>query len=90
MRGPLDSDDGDVLTGWALAGRGIVNKPRFDIEPYIREGRLKVILPDNPPPTVQLAAVYPHRKFQDPKVRLLLDFMAERCQRMIREALAGR
>jgi DNA-binding transcriptional LysR family regulator len=90
VRGPLDSDDGDVLTGWALAGRGIVNKPRFDVEPYIHDGRLKVILPDNPPTPVQLAAVYPHRKFQDPKVRLLLDFMAERCQRMIREALAER
>ena len=90
VRGPYDSDDGDVLTGWALAGHGIVNKPRFEVEPFIRDWRLKVILPDNPPPTVQLAAVYPHRKFQDPKVRLLLDFMAERCQRMIREALAGR
>ena len=90
VHGPLDSDDGDVLTGWALAGRGIINKPRFDIEPYIRDGRLKIILPDNPPAPVQLAAVYPHKKFQDPKVRLLLDFMAERCQRMIREMLAGK
>ena len=78
------------LTGWALAGRGIVNKPRFDVEPFIRDGRLKVILPDTPPPPVQLAAVYPHKKFQDPKVRLLLDFMADRCQRMIRDIMAAR
>jgi DNA-binding transcriptional LysR family regulator len=90
VHGPFDSDDGDVVTGWALEGRGIVNKPRFDVEPFIREGRLKVILPDCPPPPVQLAAVYPHKNFQDPKVRLLLDFMAERCQRMIRDILAGR
>jgi len=90
VHGPVDSDDGDVITGWALAGRGIINKPRFDIEPFLRDGRLKVILPDTPPPPVQLAAVYPHRKFQDPKVRLLLDFMAERCQRMIRDMRAGR
>ena len=90
VHGPYDSDDGDVVTGWALAGRGIVNKPRFDIEPFLRDGRLKVILPANPPLPVQLAAVYPHKKFQDPKVRLLLDFMAERCQRMIRDILAGR
>ena len=90
VHGPFDSDDGDVLTGWALSGRGIVNKPRFEVEPYIREGRLQVILKGNPPTPVQLAAVYPHKKLQDPKVRLLLDFMAERCQRLIREALAGR
>jgi DNA-binding transcriptional LysR family regulator len=84
VRGPFDSDDGDVLTGWALAGRGIVMKPRFEVEPFIRERRLKVILADTPPAPVQLAAVYPHRKYQDPKIRLLLDFMAERCQRLIR------
>jgi DNA-binding transcriptional LysR family regulator len=87
VRGPYDSDDGDVLTGWALAGHGIINKPRFEVEPYIRDNRLKVILPETPPVPIQLAAVFPHRKFQDPKVRLLLDFMAERCQRMIRDVL---
>jgi DNA-binding transcriptional LysR family regulator len=90
VHGPFDSDDGDVLTGWALAGRGIINKPRFEVEPFIRDRRLKVILANTPPTPVQLAAVYPHKKLQDPKVRLLLDFMAERCQRLIRDVLAGR
>jgi DNA-binding transcriptional LysR family regulator len=90
VRGPFDSDDGDVLTGWALAGRGIVNKPRFEVEPFLRDRRLKVIMPATPPTPVQLAAVYPHKKLQDPKVRLLLDFMAERCQRLIKDLLAGK
>ena len=90
VHGPFDSDDGDVITGWALAGRGIINKPRFEVEPFIRDQRLKVILTDTPPTPVQFAAVYPHKKFQDPKVRLLLDFMAERCQRLIKDLLAGR
>ncbi len=90
VHGPFDSDDGDVLTGWALAGRGIVNKPRFEVEPFIRDRRLKVILAGTPPTPVQFAAVYPHKKLQDPKVRLLLDFMADRCQRLIRDALAGK
>jgi DNA-binding transcriptional LysR family regulator len=88
VHGPFDTDDGDVITGWALAGRGILNKPRFEVEPFIREGRLKVILPHTPPTPVQLAALYPHKNFQDPKVRLLLDFMADRCQRMIGGILA--
>lgn len=90
VHGPYDSDDGDVLTGWALSGRGILNKPRFEIEPFIRDQRLRVIMTDTPPVPVQLAAVYPHKKLQDPKVRLLLEFMAERCQKMIRDILAGR
>jgi DNA-binding transcriptional LysR family regulator len=90
LHGPFDSDDGDVLTGWALAGRGIINKPRFEVEPYLRDGRLRVILEGTPPTPVQFAAVYPHKKLQDPKVRLLLDFMAERCQRLIKDLLAGK
>ncbi|TIP78666.1 MAG: LysR family transcriptional regulator, partial [Mesorhizobium sp.] len=48
VHGPYDTDDGDVLTGWALSGRGIINKPRFEVEPFIRDRRLKVILPDTP------------------------------------------
>ncbi|MER9158075.1 LysR family transcriptional regulator [Mesorhizobium sp. M0778] len=90
VHGPYDTDDGDVLTGWALSGRGIINKPRFEVEPFIRDQRLKVILSKTPPTPVQFAAVYPHKKLQDPKVRLLLDFMAERCQRLIRDILAGK
>jgi DNA-binding transcriptional LysR family regulator len=90
VHGPFDSDDGDVLTGWALSGRGIINKPRFEVEPFIRDQRLQVILASTPPTPVQFAAVYPHKKLQDPKVRLLLDFMAERCQRLIRDLLAGK
>ncbi|WP_349365696.1 MAG: LysR family transcriptional regulator [Nitratireductor rhodophyticola] len=86
--GPFDSDDGDVITDWALAGRGIVNKPRFEIEPFRRDGRLQVVLPETPPVPVKLAALYPHKKFQDPKVRLLVDFMASRCQKMIGETLS--
>ena len=90
VHGPFDSDDGDVLTGWALAGRGIINKPRFEVEPFIRDQRLKIILPQTPPTPVQFAAVYPHKKLQDPKVRLLLDFMAERCHKLIKDILAGK
>ncbi|WP_157015680.1 LysR family transcriptional regulator [Mesorhizobium xinjiangense] len=87
VSGPYDSDDGDVLTGWALAGRGIILKPRFEVEPFIRDWRLKVIMADAAPAPVKLAALYPHKKYQDPKVRLLLDFMAERCQKMIRDIM---
>lgn len=87
VAGPFDSDDGDVLTSWALDGRGIINKPRFEVEPFIRDRRLVIVMPDMPPEPVQLAALYPHRNLQDPKIRLFLDFMAERCQKLIRDLM---
>ena len=40
VRGKYDADDGDVLTDWALAGRGIINKPRFDVSEHLDAGRL--------------------------------------------------
>jgi DNA-binding transcriptional LysR family regulator len=85
--GPYDSDDGDVLTQWALEGRGIINKPLFEVKSYVKDGTLVEILKDTPPASVQLAAIYPHKRFQDPKVRLMIDFMAERCQRLIGKML---
>ncbi|OCP16226.1 LysR family transcriptional regulator [Ensifer sp. LC163] len=83
VTGPYDSDDGDVLTQWALDGRGIINKPLFEVKSHINTGELVPILAATPPLGVQLAAIYPHKRFQDPKVRLMIDYMAERCQRLI-------
>ncbi len=88
VAGPYDSDDGDVLTHWALEGRGIINKPLFEIKHHLRDGTLVEILKDTPPMSVQLAAIYPHKRFQDPKLRLMIDFMAVRCQRLIGKLLA--
>ncbi|CAN7673269.1 LysR family transcriptional regulator [Rhizobium sp. LjRoot258] len=87
IAGPYDSDDGDVLTQWALEGRGIINKPLFEVKRYLNDGTLVEILKDTPPANVQLAAIYPHKRFQDPKVRLMIDFMTERCQRLIGKML---
>lgn len=85
--GVFDSDDGDVLMEWALAGHGIVNKPRFEVQRFINSGQLVTVLPDNPPTAAKLAVIFPHKDFQDPKLRLFIDFMAARCQKMIRAAL---
>lgn len=87
--GPYDTDDGDVLTEWALAGHGIVNKPRFEIFQHLEAGRLVPLLHDYPPVPAQLACLYPHKKFQDPKVRLFIDFMASRCQKHIEQIFAS-
>ncbi|MGH6861991.1 MAG: LysR family transcriptional regulator, partial [Phyllobacterium sp.] len=46
-------------------------------------GALRTILQETPPISIQLAAIYPHKRFQDPKVRLMIDFMTERCQRLV-------
>lgn len=86
VAGRFDADDGDVLTGWALAGHGIVNKPRFDVAEHLARGDLVEVLPETPPVAASFGCLYPHRRLQDPKIRLFTDFMVERCRRIVREA----
>ncbi|MGR3481500.1 LysR substrate-binding domain-containing protein [Salipiger marinus] len=76
VRGKYDADDGDVLTDWALAGRGIVNKPRFDVQDHLATGRLVEVLPETPPLPTIFGCLYPHKKLQDPKIRLFVEHVA--------------
>lgn len=78
VTGPFESDDGDVLTGWALKGHGIILKPVFEVAEHLASGALVPVLPDSPPIPIQMACLYAHRRHQDPKTRLLIEFMAER------------
>jgi DNA-binding transcriptional LysR family regulator len=76
ITGPFESDDGDVLTGWALDGRGIVLKPVFEVAEHLREGRLVPAATATPPLPIQLSALSQHRRLKDPKVQLFTDYMA--------------
>ncbi|WP_424932408.1 LysR family transcriptional regulator [Amaricoccus macauensis] len=82
VSGSYDSDDGDVLTDWALAGRGIINKPRFDIAHHLARGTLVEVMQDAPPEPALFGCLYPHRRLQDSKVRLLIDYVLDRCREL--------
>lgn len=88
VTGPFESDDGDVLTGWALAGHGIILKPVFEVADHLASGALVPVLEDTPPVPVQLGCLYAHRRRQDPKARLFIDFMAGRISAALRAAAA--
>ncbi|MGG7567116.1 LysR family transcriptional regulator [Rhodovulum sp. DZ06] len=80
LSGPFESDDGDVLTDWALAGHGIVNKPLFEVAAHLRAGRLVKVAEQTPPAPVRLVCLYPHKRHQDAKSRLFIDFMTAACR----------
>lgn len=86
ISGPFESDDGDVLTMWALDGRGIVLKPMFEVADHLRAGRLVPVATATPPQPVQLSCLTPHRRLKDPKIRLFLDFMVARCKAAVTQA----
>ena len=83
VTGPFESDDGDVLTGWALTGRGIILKPVFEIAELLRAGELVVVAGETPPQGVRLAALFPHKRLRDPKIRLFIDHMVAACRKAV-------
>jgi DNA-binding transcriptional LysR family regulator len=89
ITGPFESDDGDVLTGWALDGRGIVMKPVFEIADHLRSGALVPVAMANPPVPTQLSSLSQHRRLKDPKVRLFTDYMALIIRDATRRAVEG-
>ena len=78
VSGPLECDDGDILTKWALDGLGIIMKPLFEVAEHLDVGTLRAVMVHQPPIPVQMACLYSHRRRQDPKTRLLIDYLIER------------
>jgi DNA-binding transcriptional LysR family regulator len=89
ISGPFESDDGDVLTQWALDGHGIVLKPVFEVAEHLRAGRLVPVAEKSPPLPVSLSILTPHRRLRDPKVRLFSDFIAARCKATLEGLMRG-
>jgi DNA-binding transcriptional LysR family regulator len=88
VEGPLDADDGDVLTQWALDGLGLVMKPLFEVAPYFADGRLVAVLPEAKPQPVTLAVLYPTRRMLPPRVKSFIELAVEELRRHLALELA--
>lgn len=72
----LQSANETILFQAALQGMGIAIMPHLVARAHLAAGRLELILPDVPAPTVPLSAIYPDRSYLPAKTRSLLDFLA--------------
>ncbi|MET8456791.1 LysR substrate-binding domain-containing protein [Streptomyces parvulus] len=57
VRGSLSSNDGDVVTAWALEGRGLVMRSEWQVRPLIERGDLVRVLPGVPTPAADIYAL---------------------------------
>lgn len=83
VTGRFESDDGDVLTDWALSGQGIAMKPVFEVVNHLRDGTLIQVCEDTPPEPIQMACLFTHRKGQDPKTRLFMEYIIEHISKFV-------
>ena len=86
VSGRYESDDGDVLTDWALDGNGIVMKPIFEVAEHVKTGRLVPVATDTPPEPIQMACLFTHRRRQDPKTRLFMEYVIARISESVRDS----
>lgn len=73
------ANNGQMLRQAALSGLGIIACPSFIIGNDVKKGKLVRILPEFAPfPERNIYALFPHNRYMSAKVRLFIDFIAER------------
>ena len=74
-RGTLTTNDGEIAVNWALEGHGILMRAEWDIERYLRNGRLVQVLSQYYTPDADIYAVYPQRHQMAARVRAFVEFV---------------
>ena len=73
----MRTNSGDTCCAAAIGHQGIVFQPTFLVAQHLASGALARVLPQYRSPEIGIYAVYPTRKHLTPKVRALIDFLAE-------------
>jgi DNA-binding transcriptional LysR family regulator len=78
VRGNLRANNGDALLAAALAGQGLIYQPTFLVGDSLREGSLVPVLAGFPTYELGVHAVFPSGRQAPAKVRVFVEFLAER------------
>ena len=74
VSGPLSSNSGEIVLQWALDGRGVLLRSRWDVKPLLDQGRLVQVLADYRQ-SADVWAVYPTRLANSGKLRVCVEFL---------------
>jgi len=78
VSGTVQYNSGHSLVDAALKGLGVVQLPDYYVQKYLESGELVSVLDSYREPEESIWAVYPHNRHLSPKIRLLVDYLAER------------
>jgi len=80
MSGNRAGNDGDLVRRWCVQGKGIAAKSLLDMADDLLEQRVQVVLPEVQLKTTELWLVCPSRQSLTPAVRLLREFITQKCE----------
>ena len=78
VRSRLQANNGDVLMQAAIRGFGLAYGPTFICAEALARGQVRRVLADFPIPDLGIYAVLPGNRHVPHRVRMLMDFLAER------------
>jgi DNA-binding transcriptional LysR family regulator len=78
VQGSLSSNDGDVVTGWALEGRGVIMRSEWHVRPHLDRGELIRVLPHLSTPASDIYALLEEDGHVPRRVNALIDYLAAR------------
>lgn len=77
VTGSLRYNSGFGLVDAALKGLGIVQLPDYYVQHHLKSGELVTLLDNYRVPDEGIWAIYPQNRHLSPKIRLLVDYLAE-------------
>lgn len=81
--GTLSSTDGDVVTGWALQGHGLIMRSLWHVRPHLADGSLILLLPEVSTPRADIYALYAGSRHVARRVTDFIDHLAEALPRRL-------
>ena len=77
VAGTVQYNSGYSLVDAALKGLGIVQLPDYYVQKHLASGQLISVLDEYREPEESIWAVYPYNRHLSPKIRLLVEYLAE-------------
>lgn len=77
VTGGLDASSSEILTDWAIAGKGLVQQSIWTCADALKSGQLIPVLDQFEPYNLGICALMPERKGRAMKVDLLLDYLTD-------------
>ncbi|CAN5614279.1 LysR family transcriptional regulator [soil metagenome] len=81
LTGPVTVTHAGAYSMCCEAGLGFAQMPRYHVARQLEEGRLVEVLSGFKPPPLPVSILYPHHRQLSPRVRVFVDWVAERIQR---------
>ncbi|WP_059412116.1 LysR family transcriptional regulator [Cupriavidus basilensis] len=77
LPGTVSVTGADLYTGASVAGLGLVQVPRYRVAGELADGRLRVVLPQLPPPPMSVSVLYSHNRQLSSRVRVFAQWLRE-------------